>query len=108
MALAVPLDQFRTQYLFHAPTNYETNYVDITAPAGATVTLDGNPITAFTPIGASGFGLARVFPLDAGPGGDGNHSINSGTPFGITVYGYGQYTSYWYPGGLDLAEIPIP
>ena len=26
-------------------------------------------------------------------------------PFGITVYGYGQYTSYWYPGGLDLKDI---
>ena len=25
--------------------------------------------------------------------------------FGITVYGYGQYTSYWYPGGLDLNTI---
>jgi hypothetical protein len=26
-------------------------------------------------------------------------------PFGITVYGYGQYTSYWYPGGLELMTI---
>jgi len=27
-------------------------------------------------------------------------------PIGISVYGYGQYTSYWYPGGLDLEEMP--
>ena len=26
-------------------------------------------------------------------------------PFGITVYGYGQYTSYWYPGGLNLTDL---
>ena len=26
-------------------------------------------------------------------------------PFGITVYGYGQYTSYWYPGGLNLKTV---
>jgi len=24
----------------------------------------------------------------------------------ISVYGYGQYTSYWYPGGLNLELIP--
>jgi hypothetical protein len=41
MALAVPIEQYRSYYLFHAPTNYLTNYVDITAPMGATVTLDG-------------------------------------------------------------------
>jgi hypothetical protein len=32
MTLAVPVDQFRTQYLFHAPTNYASNHVDV-APA---------------------------------------------------------------------------
>ena len=32
--------QFRKEYLFHAPTNYETNYVDITAPVG--YWLDGD------------------------------------------------------------------
>ena len=35
MSLAVPVDQFRTQYLFHAPTNYVYNYVNIIAPNGA-------------------------------------------------------------------------
>jgi hypothetical protein len=27
--------------------------------------------------------------------------------FGISVYGYGSYTSYWYPGGLDLKSIVV-
>lgn len=104
MALAVPVEQFRTSYLFHAPTNYESNYVDVTAPMGATVMLDGAPL-AFTPIGATGYGFVRVFPLGAGPGNDGNHSIIGSAAFGITVYGYGQYTSYWYPGGLNLTDL---
>lgn len=104
MALAVPVEQFRTQYLFHAPINYESNYVDVTAPIGATVTLDGAPLM-FTPIGTTGFGLARVNGLSAGAAGDGNHMIQGNQAFGITVYGYGQYTSYWYPGGLDLNTI---
>ena len=41
MALAVPIEQYRTGYLFHAPTNYEINYVDVTAPMGAHVQLVG-------------------------------------------------------------------
>ena len=39
MALAVPMEQFRTDYLFHAPVSYDSNYVDVTAPTGATVML---------------------------------------------------------------------
>jgi hypothetical protein len=104
MTVAVPVEQFRTDYLFHAPTNYESNYVDVTAPMGAQVMLDGMPLT-FTAIGTTGFGISRVYPLTAGPGNDGNHQISSTVGFGIQVYGYGQYTSYWYPGGLDLKQI---
>jgi len=107
MALAVPVDQFRTQYLFHAPTNYETNYVDITAPTGATVMLDGVAVTNWQPIGTSGWQLARITPLGAGPGADGNHNITGDMGFGISVYGYGQDTSYWYPGGMDLNRVIV-
>ncbi len=106
MALGVPVEQFRSTYLFHAPTNYTTNYVDVVAPMGAVVMLDNAPLT-FTAIGTTGFGLSRVTPLGAGPAGDGNHSIAGTIAFGITVYGYGQDTSYWYPGGLNLTDIPV-
>jgi hypothetical protein len=106
MTVAVPTDQYRTEYLFHAPINYEVNYVNITAPTGAVVLLDGAEVSGFTAIGASGYAVARV-TLDNGIGGVGNHQATSTEPFGITVYGYGQYTSYWYPGGLDLENIPI-
>jgi hypothetical protein len=107
MSLAVPVEQYRSQYLFHAPTNYQTNYLDIIAPAGATVMLDGAAITNFQPIGGSGYSLARVTPLGNGPLGDGNHSITGSMAFGIQVYGYGMDTSYWYPGGLNLELVPI-
>ncbi|HUQ03330.1 MAG TPA: IgGFc-binding protein [Kofleriaceae bacterium] len=107
MALAVPVEQYRTEYLFHAPLNYTTSYVDVIARTGTAVTLDGVLLTGFTPIGTSGYALARVTPLGPGTGGVGNHTITGSTPFGISVYGYGQDTSYWYPGGLDLRLIPI-
>lgn len=106
MTLAVPVEQYRLDYQFHAPTNYESNYVNITAPTGATVTVDGTPVDAglYTPIGASGYGVARIALSNAG---NGSHTASSSDPFGITVYGFGQYTSFWYPGGLDLNVIPV-
>jgi len=105
MALAVPTAQYRTHYLFHAPPSYETSYADVVAPAGAAVRLDGAVLGGFQPVGASGFALARV-ALGAGVGG--NHTLDADQPIGVSVYGYGQYTSYWYPGGLDLAEVYVP
>lgn len=104
MALVVPEDQYRSTYLFHAPTNYEINYVNVIAPVGAEVVLDGAPLGGFVPIGETGMALRRVV-LSAGQGG--NHVIQADVPFGISVYGYGQYTSYWYPGGLELETIDI-
>jgi hypothetical protein len=106
MALAVPVAQYRTSYQFHAPTNYTANYVNVTAPTGAEVTLDGQlvPTTSYVAIGSSGYGVARVALANTGTG---THSASSSMAFGISVYGYGSYTSYWYPGGLDLNSIVL-
>jgi hypothetical protein len=40
----------------------------------------------------------------------GRHHIEAvgDTRFGIKVYGVARYTSYLYPGGLDLEEISPP
>ena len=105
MALGVAVEQYRDKYLFHAPTNYESNFVNVTAPTGSTVTLDGAniPLASFGAIGGTGYSLARVQLSNAG---NGNHSVTSAAKVGISVYGWGQYTSYWYPGGLDLNVIP--
>ncbi len=103
MTISVPTEQYRKNYSFHAPTNYESNFVNITAPAGAKVLLDGQAVAGFVAIGGTGFGIARVQLSNAG---DGNHTITGDQNFGVQVYGYGQYTSYWYPGGLDLNLIP--
>ncbi len=103
MALTVATEQFRKTYLFHAPINYETNYLNVVAPMDAKVTLDGAPIAGFKAIGATKFGVARIKLANNV---DGNHDVKSDKPVGISVYGYGQYTSYWYPGGLDLEPLP--
>lgn len=105
-SLAVPSEQFRNQYVFLAPKNYDVNFVSVVAKHGAKVELDGEvvPAGAFSPVGASGFGVARVklAPTEI-------HRAEGDSKFGISVYGYGRYTSYMYPGGLNLTHIaPTP
>ncbi|MCP4448704.1 MAG: hypothetical protein GY811_25720 [Myxococcales bacterium] len=72
-------------------------------PTGTSIMLDSLPVNGFIPV-ADGFSLARLLLDNSG---DGNHYITGSAPFGISVYGYGQYTSYWYPGGLNLDTIII-
>lgn len=106
MLLAIPVEQYRTSYLVHAPVNYENNWVNIIATQGVSVTLDGVMVSPseFEPIEGTGYSVARVLLQNTNHG---NHKLVSQSPFGVTLYGYGQNTSYWYPGGLDV-EVIIP
>lgn len=102
----IAVEQYRTKYIFLAPTDYETNYVDIVAPSGTSISLDGTAISApFTAVSGGQLGVARV---KLGPGQAGAHVITGDKPFGIQVLGYGRQTSYQYPGGLDLHAIAPP
>ncbi len=102
MTIAAPTEQFRQRYLFVASTTFDENWINVVAPRGAAITLDGQPLLAadFVPIGTSAYGVlkVRLGRTDA-------HTIEGDTGFGIAVHGYGQYTSYMYPGGLDLKRL---
>jgi hypothetical protein len=103
MSLGVPSEQFRSQYQFLAPATYSYNFVNVIAGSDVTVRLDGQPIAGTpSPIGQSGYSVTRV-PISGGA-----HSVDAPKPFGIVVYGYGAYTSYMYPGGLDLQQLVEP
>jgi IgGFc binding protein len=105
-SLVVAVEQYRTDYVFLAPPDYDVAWVDIVQPLGASITLDGEPVTVdVAPLGSGGLGIARL-KLDAGSGGA--HVLTSTEPVGIQVAGYGAYTSYYYPGGLDLEAIAPP
>jgi len=103
MLLAVNPLQWRKNYLFHAPLNWQANFVDILAPLNAVVTVDGAPVAAWAPIGASNYQVAHVKLANNA---NGNHSVTGDVGVGISVYGVLNYGSYWYPGGLDLDVIP--
>ncbi len=103
-SLGIPTEQFRTDYAFLAPSTYEQSWVNVTAPANATIMLSSNggaatEVTGWRTVGGSQMRTARVMI----PGG--THTMTGTHPFGIVVYGFGAYTSYMYPGGLDLNEI---
>jgi hypothetical protein len=104
-SLATAIEQYRDTYVFLAPQDYDVNFVNIMAPPGTAVTLDGQnvPESNFSAVGGSGVSVARV-QLAA----TGTHTLKSTKPVGIQVYGYGQYTSYQYPGGLNLKSIAPP
>lgn len=102
-ALAVPVRQFRSQYRFYSSLTYDRSFVSIVAPMGTSVTLDGVVLDAgaFVEVSATGFGVAsRELSGDV-------HELTAARGVGITVYGYGAWTSYMYPGGLDLLQGPI-
>jgi hypothetical protein len=102
---AISVEQYRKKYVFLAPNDYTESWADVTVPMGASVMLDGAAVGAsVTPV-SSGYGIASV---KLGPGNDGVHALTSSMPVGLQVIGYGQYTSYQYPGGLDLNVIAPP
>lgn len=105
MALGVPVQQFRRDYVFLTPGTYRENFVNILAPTGARIRLNGNIVLpgefrAVTPE----WSVARValgtnFRQHALLVDDADKSA------GIIVYGWDQDVSYAYPGGLDLRII---
>ena len=105
MSPMVAVEQYRSRYIFLAPTDYDESYADVVVPAGGTVTLDGAPVNASAQMLNSSWSILRV-ALAAGQGGA--HLMTGTKPFGVQVIGYGAYTSYQYPAGLDLAEIAPP
>jgi hypothetical protein len=100
MTLAVPTAQYLSEYTFYTPTSYAYNYVDVLAPMGSAITLDGAAISpALVAIGGGTYGLSQI---QIQPG---VHSMSGNKPFGITLYGYDYAISYTCVGGLNLQQI---
>jgi hypothetical protein len=98
------IEQFRTNYLFLSPDDYDVSYAVIAGPSDANPKLDGTALTGYTDIGG-GIGLWRE-TLGAGQGGA--HTLTADKPVGLQAMGYGSYTSYTYPGGLNIKIIAPP
>ncbi len=110
--LVVPVEQYGSEYNFTAPPSMTKNFVNVISllPANPMeyIQLNGTPITIsdYTPIGTTGYGVAQKDVTNAGTNGS-NRIVapNPSIKFGIEVYGFASYTSYMYPGGLNLEFI---
>lgn len=101
----IAVEQYRRDYLFVAPNNYDENHALITGAPDASPSVDGAPVTiACEPIG-SGSCVWRV-QLSSSTGG--THRVRAERPISLQVIGYGAYTSYQYPGGFNLIRIAEP
>jgi hypothetical protein len=101
LTLSIPSEQWRTRYSFLAPNTFPDNYVNVIATHGQNVILDGEMVGDWSAIEGTEMDVSRI-GIAGGP-----HSVESTYPFGIEVYGYASYTSYMYPGGLDLRVINL-
>ncbi len=99
--LAVPIEQWRKDYVFLTPTAYSVNYVNVLIPKDATVDLDGKPVGAgaFVEVPGAEFRVARLLI------GEGTHTLVASAPVGIIVYGFHKDVSYGYPGGANLTDL---
>ncbi len=101
--LVPPEEQFRTQYSFLTPSTYFQSYVTVVIRPGFNVTLDGQEIDLtlmdYEVVEEANIARAHI-EVEPGP-----HLIEAQIPFGIVVYGYDDYVSYAFTGGLDLTKL---
>ena len=92
--------QYRTEYVFLAPTTYYNDYLTVVTAPQSSVQLDGAMIdlTDATPIPGSNQVYKHIV-IDDGP-----HSLQSSHPLGILVFAFDDYVSYAFTGGLNLIK----
>lgn len=121
--LVPPVEQWRESYIFLTPSLYAFDFIIISHPVGAEITLDGRALPPtcrrVTVEGAEDYAVTRCqlsFPeivegrappdnVLQGEQNDGVHELISDVPIGVIVYGFDNFVSYGYPGGTDLKTI---
>jgi hypothetical protein len=101
MILAVPIEQWRNNYVFLTPDSYAQDYVNIVSESGAIVTFDDKVLTPadFVAVPGANYQVHRTLVAD------GVHRVSADKPVAITVYGYDDDVSYGYPGGLGVDKL---
>ena len=101
LILAAPTEEYRDNYIFLTPNAYAFDYINLIAPTGAVVSLDGIGLDggAFSAISGTDFHVARLAVTD------GIHEVAASAPVSVIAYGYDDDVSYGYLGGLGLHDI---
>lgn len=135
LTFVAPVEQWRNEYVLLTPDKYAFDFLVVTAPFGAQVFLDGQPVDGRICELAPADGLTektrgkkdppfvvyrcqlsfpvvdstKPVPLDGygntGRQNDGVHRVQSDYPVGVLVYGFDAFVSYAYAGGTELKDI---
>ncbi len=133
LRLVAPVEQWRNDYVLLTPDKYSFDFLVVTAPAGAALFIDGQPVDGkICEVGpadgltdkerkskVSPFVVYRcqlsfpvILPDVAAPNNilpgrqnDGVHHVQSDYPVGVLVYGFDSFVSYAYTGGTELNEL---
>ncbi|MEM6990693.1 MAG: IgGFc-binding protein [Myxococcota bacterium] len=98
MIQAAPVEQFLREYTYATPNGYDDHYTQVVRPlGGAEVTIDGDAINDFVPVG-----MFEVADLNVA---EGPHRVRSSDAFGLTAFGYNTYASYGYSAGQGLEVL---
>ncbi len=135
LVIVPPTQQYRKDYVFLTPDKYAFDFLVVTAPPQARVTIDGRDMGELGcdvawangggPSLVPGVPEARVhrcqlsFPfIDAslppeqgvfpGTQNDGVHRVVSDRNIGLIVYGFDERVSYGYAAGTQLEVIAVP
>jgi hypothetical protein len=97
-------EQFLSSYIMATPAaGFATNFVSIVVPSAAVsqLSMDGVALdpTLFTQIGTSTF-VGGSVPIALGA-----HRFQAPQPFGVFMYGFNDYDSYGYAGGMSLSPV---
>ena len=115
LVLDYPVEQYDTAYEIEAITTptidngqdnhpaFDSSFVNITIDTSgiASLRMDGAPMAGnlFSTIAGSRFSFAQILVTP------GAHHFNGSVTFGLTVYGFGSYDAYSYPGGAEFHDL---
>ncbi len=104
MMLLPAKEHFLKRYTFATPNVYIIdNFVNVILPVEglATLVLDGVEVdtSQFVQIGNSNW-WGMQLPVSVG-----SHTLSAGVPFGAAIYGFGDFESYGYAGGMLLPDF---
>lgn len=105
MLVTLPVARWHTSHHVHALPDWLPVDVDIMAPTGAVVTVDGMPVANFVDVGNSPYRVAHV-RFDSDPG---LVEIAGDQPIAVNVYATTSSmptTSFWHSTGGLFADEP--
>ncbi len=104
LVLTPPIEQWRREYNVLASPTLIHNYLSVVGPTvSPNAKIDGQDAASFP--GVVTGTLPGGYTYFQVPVSGGSHKISATAKVGVTVYGYDEYVSYGYTGGLDLTRI---